>query len=421
MPTKAIAVLALSAFAATWGCMAETPTAAERLRSDLLKIGLGPRFLYASSTGQRDWKPDRVDRFRREMGISPLLYFVEFRDIAGTWYAPETYAANRTNLASLVKREYAERHAVPMVTWHLNNPYMPPKWRNPKWDAGAAFRYRYGMEGYPEERRWVLREIVEGKGATCGNGRIDGEGDMTFPNPRAWYEWCLKDAASFCRTLKDENGNQIPIVFRPFHECECDWFWWGAKSATPQDYIAAFRLTVEILRKELGTGNVLFAYSPDRHWNKAGTEGVDGYLCRYPGNEWVDMIGFDDYELGKDYDSPNAPTNANKTTAAVIRRAQIVSQIGRERNKICGIFESGVKDSVDSFYSEMFKVMTAPGVNFAIATTYDGVWTWPKSDIGKADMKSFFAHPEVIVDRNGTDLPWSAPYAPGQNGMKTMP
>ena len=84
-------------------------------------------------------------------------------------------------------------------------------------------------------------------------------------------------------------------------------------------------------------------------------------------------------QLGKDYDSPDAPTNANKTTAAVIRRAQIVSQIGRERNKICGIFESGVKDSVDSFYSEMFKVMTAPGVNFAIATTYDGVWTWPKS------------------------------------------
>ena len=62
-------------------------------------------------------------------------------------------------------------------------------------------------------------------------------------------------------------------------------------------------------------------------------------------------------------------TSNGETYSTVIRRAQIVSQIGRERNKICGIFESGVKDSVDSFYSEMFKVMTAPGVNFAIATT----------------------------------------------------
>ena len=255
------------------------------------------------------------------------------------------------------------------------------------------------MEGYPEEHRWVLREIVEGTGGPCGDGRIDGQGERTFANPRAWYEWCLKDAAAFCRTLKDEKGNQIPIVFRPFHECESDWFWWGSKSATCDDYIAAFRLTVDILRRELGAGNVLFAYSPDRFWHEVGEEGKSGFLARYPGDAYCDMIGFDDYELGKDHDSPMSPKSAAKTTAAVIRRARIVSQIGRDRDKICGIFESGVKDSVDSFYSEMRKVMTAPGVEFAIATTYDGSWTWPKTEAGLGDMKEFFMSPEVVVDR----------------------
>ena len=377
---------------------------AERLRRNLLEIGRSPRFVYAASTGAAEWNGDRYERFRREMGISPRLYFVEFRDICGTWQKPKTYATNRSALAAFVKREYVEHHAVPMVTWHLNNPYMPPKWRNPKWDADAAYRFRYGMEGYPEEHRWVLREIVDGTGGPCGNGRIDGPGDMTFPNPRAWYEWCLKDAAAFCRTLKDEKGNRIPIVFRLFHECESDWFWWGAKSATCDDYIAAYRLTVDILRRELGADNVLFAYSPDRYWGSAGEEGKSGFLARYPGDAYCDMIGFDDYELGKDRDGPKPPKSADKTTASVIRRARIVSQIGRERGKICGIFESGVKDSVDTFYTELFKVMTAPGVEFAIATTYDGKWTWPKSEAGLADMKEFFARPEVIADRGGLDI-----------------
>ena len=379
-------------------------SAAERLRAELLEIGRSTRFVYAASTGAKDWNGDRYERFRREMGVSPLLYFVEFRDIVGTWYKPKDYAANRTNLAAFIKREYAEHRAVPMVTWHLNNPYMPPKWRNPRWDAGAAYRYRYGMEGYPEEHRWVLREIVEGTGEPCGNGRIDGQGDKSFPNPRAWYEWCLKEAAAFCRTLKDEKGRRIPIVFRPFHECECDWFWWGAKSATCEDYIAAFRLTVEILRRELGSSNVLFAYSPDRQWGKAGEEGKSGFLARYPGDAYCDMIGYDDYDIGKDWDSPKSPKNAAKSTASAIRRAQIVSKIGRERGKICGIFESGVKDSVDTFYTELFKVMTAPGVEFAIATTYDGPWTWPATDAGKADMRVFLARTEVLTSRSNVDL-----------------
>ncbi|MBE6383616.1 MAG: hypothetical protein E7049_11490 [Lentisphaerae bacterium] len=398
------ATTALFVFFLTGAAFADAASAAERLRDNLLEVGRSGRFLYASSSGFYDWKPENAGAFRRKTGVSPLLYFVEFRDIVGTWYKPEDYAANKTNLAAFVKHEYAERHAVPMVTWHLNNPYMPPKWRNPKWDAGAAYRYRYGMEGYPEAHRWVLREIVEGAGESCGNGRIDGIGDKTFPNPRAWYEWCLKEAAAFCRTLKDERGNQIPIVFRPFHECECDWFWWGAKSAMCADYIAAFRLTVEILRRELGSRNVLFAYSPDKCWSAAGEEGKSGFLARYPGDAWVDMIGFDDYDIGKDWDSPKTPKSAAKSTAAAIHRARIVSKIGHERGKVCGIFESGVKDSVDSFYSELRKVMTAPGVEFAIAATYDGPWTWPTTDAGKADMEAFLRSDVVITDRSGADL-----------------
>ena len=229
-------------------------------------------FVYAASVAAKDWRGDGFGRFEREMGVLPRLYLVDFRDVCGTWYTPVEYAANRTNLAAFVKREYTEHRAVPMVTWHLNNPYMRSR-------------------------------------------------------------------------------------------------------------------------------NVLFAYSPDRHWGEAGVEGESGFLARYPGDGFCDMIGFDDYDIGKDWDSPKKPVNAGKSTVAAIHRARIVSQIGRERNKICGIFESGVLDSVDSFYTELFKVMTAPGVEFALAATYDRQWTWPKSEAGLADMRSFFRRSEVVVDR----------------------
>ena len=59
---------------------------------------------------------------------------------------------------------------------------------------------------------------------------------------------------------------------------------------------------------------------------------------------------------------------------------------------------------VDSFYSELRKVMTAPGVEFAIAATYDGPWTWPTTDAGKADMEAFLRSDVVITDRSGADL-----------------
>ena len=40
--------------------------------------------------------------------------------------------------------------------------------------------------------------------------------------------------------------------------------------------------------------------------------------------------------------------------------------------------------------------MTSPGVDFAIATTYDGPWTIPETEAGKADMRRFFQRPEVL-------------------------
>lgn len=79
---------------------------------------------------------------------------------------------------------------------------------------------------------------------------------------------------------------EFPLVFRPFHEMTGNWFWWGS-DAGRETYIQLFHLTVDYLR-EKGIDNLLYCWSPDK----------DADFGYYPGDDYVDVIGFDAYEPG---------------------------------------------------------------------------------------------------------------------------
>ncbi len=83
---------------------------------------------------------------------------------------------------------------------------------------------------------------------------------------------------------------QVPIIFRPWHEHSGSWFWWGADWCTPEEYKQLWRFTVEYLRDEKGLHHLLYCYSPDIVRDEAH------YLERYPGDEYVDILGLDDYQ-----------------------------------------------------------------------------------------------------------------------------
>ena len=101
----------------------------------------------------------------------------------------------------------------------------------------------------------------------------------------------LNRVASFFRSLNDKNGELIPVIYRPFHENSGDWFWWGAPHCSPEEFVALWRLTVDYLRNERGIHHVLFAYSPSDPAFRGG------YGDRYPGDDYVDIVGFDSYEV----------------------------------------------------------------------------------------------------------------------------
>jgi len=84
-------------------------------------------------------------------------------------------------------------------------------------------------------------------------------------------------------------GHDVPIIFRPFHEMSGSWFWWGGDNTTPEAFKQLWRFTVEYLRDEKDLHNLLYAYSPDIFASR------EGYLRYYPGDAYVDVLGYDDY------------------------------------------------------------------------------------------------------------------------------
>lgn len=99
------------------------------------------------------------------------------------------------------------------------------------------------------------------------------------------FKLWLERAADFIESLGD-----VAVIFRPWHENLGSWFWWGGKLCTAQEYKDLYRLTWTYFTKERGLANILWCYSPD------GPIDPRDYMSRYPGDEFVDILGTDIYE-----------------------------------------------------------------------------------------------------------------------------
>lgn len=140
----------------------------------------------------------------------------------------------------------------------------------------------------------------------------------------------LDEVADWANNLKDDKGVLIPVIFRMYHENTGSWFWWGADQSTPEEYKQLYRYSVEYLRDVKGVRNFLYAYSPNNFWE--ATE--ENYAERYPGDEWVDVLGFDTY-------GPAA--NNDDWFANVVANAALVARMADARGKIPVISEIGLR------------------------------------------------------------------------------
>jgi mannan endo-1,4-beta-mannosidase len=101
----------------------------------------------------------------------------------------------------------------------------------------------------------------------------------------------LQKFARFMKKLRGTRGESVPVIFRPYHEQNGNWFWWGRTRCTEQEYIDLWRFTVTYLRDSLQVHNLIYAFSPDGNQFSAKEE----YVREYPGDAYVDIFGLDFY------------------------------------------------------------------------------------------------------------------------------
>ena len=123
------------------------------------------------------------------------------------------------------------------------------------------------------------------------------------PERRAFYS----DMKRIGRELKVFYDNNIPILWRPFHESDGKWFWWGRKG--PETARELYKLMFDYYVNELHLDNLLWV------WNCRTSEG-------YPGDDYVDVISVDIYMDGykptdyrEDYEKLITATTDKKVAA----------------------------------------------------------------------------------------------------------
>ena len=135
--------------------------------------------------------------------------------------------------------------------------------------------------------------------------------------------------ANYANQLAEEN---IPVIFRPYHENTGTWFWWGAQNSA-ESYKSLYRYTKDYLENK-GVHNMLYVYSPN-----GPLESTDEYMSRYPGDEYVDILAFDYYD---DYSSTSEAYDASYFTS-LDKTCKVVSKLATEKGKIAAISECGVR------------------------------------------------------------------------------
>jgi hypothetical protein len=226
--------------------------------------------------------------------------------------------------------------------------------------------------------------------------QIVTEGSASNIRFKTW----LNRLATFAATLKDSQGNLIPIIFRPFHEHTQSWSWWGATCTTQEEFINLWRFTVSYLRDTKGVHQFIYAISPQMD----GLQTKEDILFRWPGDDYVDFIGMDCYH--------GLYTDAFKEN---LLNLSILSQL---KKKPCGVTETGIEgiknadgsDCTDYWTKQILAPLTGKRVSMVVmwrnkydptllATHYYSVFT------GQASVTDFMTMYNSPLSLFSKDLP----------------
>ena len=357
--TLSCLVIAMSSFDGCSGSKDGGKAAADEMKATLSGFSREGKVAYAHQDDLvygHTWKVtdivnDPLDRSDVKSVCGDFPYMVGF-DLGGIELGdPDNLDGVPFDLMRRAAVAQTERGGMVTFSWHPRNPYTG----GDAWDISSDK---------------VVESILEG-----------GEKHSGF------MEW-LRRAGDFLESLTDAKGNPIPVIFRPWHENVGSWFWWGGKLCTDQEYKELFRTTWLYFTKERGLTNILWCYSPN------GPIPPEVYMSRYPGDEFVDILGTDIYEyVGEDGSLEEAGVRYQTQVKSML---SALVALGDEHKKLICLSETGLEGIPDLKWWTGSLVPSIREFPISYVLTWRNAWDQPGHFYaawdgyeGAADMKAF--------------------------------
>ena len=106
---------------------------------------------------------------------------------------------------------------------------------------------------------------------------------LLAPGTETYRRW-MKQLDTIADGLEELQRAGVVVLWRPFHEVNGDWFWWGAKK--PETFIQVWRQMFDDFTTRRKLNNLLWVYGPN-HGRKTA--------LYYAGDAYVDIVGLDAY------------------------------------------------------------------------------------------------------------------------------
>ncbi len=175
------------------------------------------------------------------------------------------------------------------------------------WDAGAAAIHtgpanelakEYWRDGGLVTISWHAPNPANPKGGGLNDKGVN-LADLLAPGET--HDRWMKSLDKIAAGLQELQEAGVVVIWRPFHEMNGGWFWWGAQvphgpdgrpdpTAAPPDpanLIAAWRHMFNYFTHEKNLHNLIWSYGPNH-----GQPLTAGY---YAGDAFVDLVGLDAY------------------------------------------------------------------------------------------------------------------------------
>lgn len=102
------------------------------------------------------------------------------------------------------------------------------------------------------------------------------------------YKKLIEGMDKGAEALKELCDKGIPVLWRPFHELDGGWFWWGKGGA--ENFVKLWRIMYDRYTNHWGLDNLI--------WVLGYSGNNRDYDSWYPGDEYVDIAGADSYSGG---------------------------------------------------------------------------------------------------------------------------